>query len=164
MTMNIKTETSEQTKIRKKKKNCDICDIFILSYLKIWIKQLTPWSRVPLQNLIAAHVVNKFPSFYATRRFITVFTRSRYGPLPESDRSRPTQYDYWVTHIYNKTSLTNNGDSGTRHDNQCFIVPNRPNYVQRCRYSVKPCTVTIMIAASGATISDLLGICETITE
>jgi hypothetical protein len=37
-------------------------------------RKLTPWSRVPLEKLTLTQLVNKFPAFYATRRFVTVFT------------------------------------------------------------------------------------------
>jgi hypothetical protein len=36
---------------------------------------LTPWSRV-LEKLTGSQLVNKFPTFYGTRRFITAFTTS----------------------------------------------------------------------------------------
>ena len=36
-----------------------------------------PWSRV-LEKLIVPQVVRKFPKFYETRRFITVFTTVRH--------------------------------------------------------------------------------------
>jgi hypothetical protein len=38
---------------------------------------LTPWSEVHLWKLVVAQLVRKSPSFYGTRRFITVFTRAR---------------------------------------------------------------------------------------
>ena len=34
----------------------------------------TPWSRVLLEKLTGYQLVNKFPTFYGTRRFITAFT------------------------------------------------------------------------------------------
>jgi len=34
-----------------------------------------------LQKLLVAQLVKKFPSFYETRRFITVFTRARHWSL-----------------------------------------------------------------------------------
>ena len=42
----------------------------ILTYL------LTPWSTVPLEKLVL-QLVKKFPAFYGTRKFITVFTSAR---------------------------------------------------------------------------------------
>jgi hypothetical protein len=38
---------------------------------------ITQWSRVPLHKLIVIQKVKKFPAFYGTRWFITVFTRTR---------------------------------------------------------------------------------------
>jgi hypothetical protein len=42
---------------------------------------LTPWSRVCLEKLVVTQLVKKFPAFYGTRRFITVFTRARHWSL-----------------------------------------------------------------------------------
>jgi hypothetical protein len=39
---------------------------------------LTPWSRVVLEKLTVTHLLKKFPSFYGTRKSITVFTRARH--------------------------------------------------------------------------------------
>jgi hypothetical protein len=36
--------------------------------------QLTPYSRVLLQKLIVAQLINKFLAFYGTHRFIFMFT------------------------------------------------------------------------------------------
>ena len=35
---------------------------------------LTPWSRVLLEKLTSLQIVEKFPAFYGTRKFITAFT------------------------------------------------------------------------------------------
>jgi hypothetical protein len=43
------------------------CGIYIYMYYL-----LTPWSRVLLEKLTSYQLVKKFPSFYGTRRFITV--------------------------------------------------------------------------------------------
>jgi hypothetical protein len=40
--------------------------------------KLTPWSRALLEKLIVTQIVKKFPVFYGTRRFITVFTRAHH--------------------------------------------------------------------------------------
>jgi len=45
---------------------------------KHWI---TKWSTVLLEKLVVTHKVKKFPAFYGTRRFITVFTRSPHWSL-----------------------------------------------------------------------------------
>ena len=38
---------------------------------------LTSWSRVLLDNATGSHLVEKFPAFYGTGRFITEFTSAR---------------------------------------------------------------------------------------
>jgi hypothetical protein len=50
--------------------------INILFLLKI----LIPWSTV-LEKLTVTQLLKKFTAFYGTRRFITVFTRSRHWSL-----------------------------------------------------------------------------------
>jgi len=46
------------------------------------LNQLTPWSSALLGKLTVTQLVKKFPAFYATRRFITVFTTARVrGPV-----------------------------------------------------------------------------------
>jgi len=35
---------------------------------------LTPWTRVLLENLTGFQLVKKFPAFYGTQRFVTIFT------------------------------------------------------------------------------------------
>jgi hypothetical protein len=45
-----------------------ICCLIIINYL------LTPWSRVLPEKLKCPKLLKKFPAFYGTRRFITVFT------------------------------------------------------------------------------------------
>jgi hypothetical protein len=47
----------------------------IITYL------LTPWSRVLPEKLKCPKLLKKFPAFYGTRRFITVFTRARHLSL-----------------------------------------------------------------------------------
>ena len=42
------------------------------------VELLTPWSRVLLEKLTGLQLVKKFPAFYGTRRFITVFTIARH--------------------------------------------------------------------------------------
>jgi len=42
---------------------------------------LTPWSSVLLENLTGPQVVKKFPTFYGTWRFITVFTSAHHLSL-----------------------------------------------------------------------------------
>ena len=38
---------------------------------------LTPRSRVLLEKLTVFQIVNKFPAFHGTRRFVTAFTSAR---------------------------------------------------------------------------------------
>ena len=42
---------------------------------------LTPWSRALFEKLAGSHLVQKFPAFYGTRRFITAFTNARHLSL-----------------------------------------------------------------------------------
>ena len=67
---------------------CDICANFgalsyfclltlrVLNYLFSFL--LTWWNRVLLERPIVLQQVNRFPAFYGTRRFITVFTSARH--------------------------------------------------------------------------------------
>ena len=57
--------------------NNRICklSLSILAYLITYL--LTPWIGV-LDKLTGSQLVNKFPAFYATRKFITAFTSSRH--------------------------------------------------------------------------------------
>ena len=54
----------------------------LLTYL------LTSHNTVLLEKLTGSQLVNKFPTFYGTRRFITAFTSARHLPL---SRARPIQ-------------------------------------------------------------------------
>ena len=55
---------------------------------------LTRWSRVLLEKLTGLQLVKKFPAFYGTRKFITVFTSARYLSLYE-----PTLSSLHPSHI-----------------------------------------------------------------
>jgi hypothetical protein len=57
----------------------NICRFFLAT------DALTPRSRVPLEKLIVAQLVNEFPAFHGTRILITVFTTPRHKP----DESNP---------------------------------------------------------------------------
>jgi len=48
---------------------------YLLTYL------LTPWFRVHLEKLTGSQPIKKFPVFYGTGRFITVFTTARHLSL-----------------------------------------------------------------------------------
>ena len=64
MKLDIVTEISDDTAYRI----CGKQDWRYVSHL------LTPWSRVLLKKLTGFQLVNKFPTFYGTQRFITAFT------------------------------------------------------------------------------------------
>jgi len=38
--------------------------------------QLTPWSRDLLEKRVVTQLLKKFPTFYGTPRFVTMFTRA----------------------------------------------------------------------------------------
>ena len=72
----------------------DILKNFMLSFCvrdSISSYFLTPWSRVLLEKLTGLQLVKKFPTFYGTRKFITVFTSARQLSLswPNSIQSPP---------------------------------------------------------------------------
>ena len=52
---------------------------------------LTPWSRVLLEKLTGSQLVQKFPAFYETRRFITAVTRHLSLSWARSIQSIPLQ-------------------------------------------------------------------------
>jgi hypothetical protein len=58
------------------------CILFLEGrWLKISYQKLTPWSTVFLEKLIVTEVFNKFPAFYGTPKFTTLFTRARHWSL-----------------------------------------------------------------------------------
>jgi len=63
----------------------------ILTFCFLYQKKLTPRSRVLLDMLTVTQLLNKLPTFYGTRRFITVFTRAH----PEPDESSPYVPSYF---------------------------------------------------------------------
>jgi hypothetical protein len=64
------------------------------------MKHLTPWSRVVLETLIVTHLVKKSLTFYETRRFITVYTRTRRWSL-----SRSRCIESSPSHVMSVTSI-----------------------------------------------------------
>ena len=55
-----------------------VFNITLPSILNMWtVELLTPRCRVLLQKLTGLQVVNKFPAFHGTRRFITALTTVR---------------------------------------------------------------------------------------
>ena len=69
------------------------CELITLTYL------LTPWCRVPLEQLNGLQLVKKFPAFHGTRRFITALTSVRHLSLSwaspiQSIYPHPTSWRY----------------------------------------------------------------------
>jgi hypothetical protein len=59
---------------------------------------LIPWSTVLLEKLTGFQQVKKFPAFYGTRKFITVFTSARHLSLSKvSVQVRGLMYEWFVT-------------------------------------------------------------------
>jgi hypothetical protein len=54
--------------------NGQLCEHRQVPYINLLL--LTPWSRVLPEKLKRPELLNKFPVFYGTRRFITAFTRA----------------------------------------------------------------------------------------
>jgi hypothetical protein len=56
---------------------------YLVSYLLTYLLTclLAPWSRVLHEKLTGYQLVKKFPAFYGTRRFITVFASARHLSL-----------------------------------------------------------------------------------
>jgi len=56
-----------------------------------------PWSRFLLEKLTGFQLVKKFPTFYGTWRFITLFTSARHLSLSwdSSIQSIPPQHTSW---------------------------------------------------------------------
>ena len=55
--------------------------IAICCFLKYSTYLLTPWCRVLLEKLTGLQLVNKFPAFHGTGRFITALTNVRHLSL-----------------------------------------------------------------------------------
>ena len=58
---------------------------------------LTPWNTILLQKLTGSQLLNKFPAFYGTQRFITAFTSAYHLSLSSvtSIRSMPLHPTSW---------------------------------------------------------------------
>ena len=55
--------------------------INFVKYFLDWLTKLTPWSRVLPEKLTDPQRLKKFPAFYGTLRFITIFTRTHHLSL-----------------------------------------------------------------------------------
>jgi len=51
---------------------------------QLYTKQLTPWSRTPLEKLMVVHLVEKFSAFYGTCKSTTIFTIACHQGLPSA--------------------------------------------------------------------------------
>jgi hypothetical protein len=69
--------------------------------LTLEICKLTPYSRALLEKLTGPQLVEKFPAFYGTRRFITTFTRARHLSLSSatSIQSMPPLFHFLKIHL-----------------------------------------------------------------
>jgi hypothetical protein len=54
--------------------------------------ELTTLSRILLEKLTVAQLVKRFPVFYGTQRFITVFTKVRHRSLSSASWIQSTNY------------------------------------------------------------------------
>jgi len=62
------------------------------AFVKVPTDQLTQWSIVLLEKLTITQLVKKFPTFYGTQWFITMFTRTHQKSLS------------WARRIQSRTS------------------------------------------------------------
>jgi len=61
--------------------SCNFANAYVPSFTYLRTYLLTPWCRVLLEKLTGLQLVNKFPSFHGTRRFITALTSVRHPSL-----------------------------------------------------------------------------------
>jgi len=60
--------------------------------LKEKVCLLPPWSRVLLEKLILTQLFKKFPTFYGTQRFVTMFTRAYNWSLSQANGIQSMQF------------------------------------------------------------------------
>jgi hypothetical protein len=60
---------------------------------------VTPYSRVIFEKLTFTQLVKKFPAFYGTRRFITVYTTSRHWSLSWTTWIQSTSHHIFLWYI-----------------------------------------------------------------
>ena len=103
---------------------------------------LTPCSTVRLEKLTASQLVKKFPAFYGTRRFITVFTSARHLSLswPSSIQSIPPHPTSWRSILILSSHLRLGLPSGARYNLQCsasffshVLYYFQPRWLKQCR-------------------------------
>jgi hypothetical protein len=79
---------SKKTKPCEHLKNSTACVYIVLRKVNVKLpamNELTPWRTVLPEKLTGPQLVKKFPAFYGTRKFITVFTKARHCPYTEPD-------------------------------------------------------------------------------
>jgi hypothetical protein len=124
---------------------------------------LTPQSRVLLEKLTVSRLVKKFPTFYGTRRFITVFTSATNCPYPGPDRSSlcphipipedPSQYYppiyAWVSQVdpFRQVSPTIlcirlSSPPHALHAPPISFLSNHPNNIRWAVQIIKPTNIT----------------------
>jgi len=85
---------------------------YLLAYLITYL--LTPWSRVLLEKLTYSQLVQKFPAFYGTRKFITSLTNARHLSLSwaSSIQSIPPHPTSWgsILILFSRLRLMSSGD------------------------------------------------------
>jgi hypothetical protein len=86
---------------------------YIRSQLPGMNNVLTPCNGVLLEKLTGPQAVKKFPTFYATRRVITEFTRARHCPYPKADQSSPSTPSHFLKIHFN------------------IILPSKPRHYKR---------------------------------
>jgi hypothetical protein len=63
------------------------------------LQQTHTHTHFRFEGLIVSQLVSKFPTFYATRSFITVFTTARHCFCPEPDQSSPQPPVLFLRHF-----------------------------------------------------------------
>ena len=75
-----------------KEYSCILKSVLMSDETKLHISYLqTPWSRV-LEKLTGFQLVKKFPAFYGTRKFVTVFRSAGHRSLSGSILSMPPSH------------------------------------------------------------------------
>jgi hypothetical protein len=72
------TSTVKKTTILELKTGLGSLVMFSVFEIYGSLSHLTPWSRILLEKLLGAELVKTFPTFYGTKKLISIYTR---GPL-----------------------------------------------------------------------------------
>ena len=89
---------------------------------------LTPRSTALFEMLACSHLVNKFPLFYGTQKFITVFTSARHLSLSwarsiQSTPSHPTSWKYILVLSSHLRQGFSSGPFPSRFPNRALCTP-----------------------------------------